>query len=55
MAAVDIVTQYYHVYCENSYSPKYAHIWAPRHPGAVRELSAPERLRTWRADELRPE
>ncbi|KAK4561800.1 hypothetical protein LTR86_004479 [Recurvomyces mirabilis] len=24
---IQIVTQYYHVYCENSFSPKYAHLW----------------------------
>ena len=24
---IQIITQYYHVYCENSFSPKYAHLW----------------------------
>lgn len=24
---IQIVTQYYRVYCESSWSPKYAHIW----------------------------
>ncbi|KAK0996964.1 hypothetical protein LTR54_010041 [Friedmanniomyces endolithicus] len=24
---IQITTQYFHVYCENSFSPKYAHIW----------------------------
>ncbi|KAK0865969.1 hypothetical protein LTS02_005064 [Friedmanniomyces endolithicus] len=24
---IQIITQYFHVFCENSFSPKYAHIW----------------------------
>lgn len=24
---IQIITQYYRVYCENSFSPKYAHLW----------------------------
>ncbi|KAK0877209.1 hypothetical protein LTR87_008933 [Friedmanniomyces endolithicus] len=24
---IQITTQYFHIYCENSFSPKYAHIW----------------------------